>query len=598
MTAKSLNRPKAYSYVRMSTEQQLRGDSLRRQLERSREYAKENGLELQEDFRLEDLGVSAFKGANVIDGALGRFLTAVRGGLIPRDSVLLIESLDRLSRQQVLKSFGVFTEIVSAGITIVTLADGRVYTADTDFSELILSLAIMSRAHDESQTKSYRGAAAWETKRGKLQQLKMTALCPAWLQLTNDRAQFDVIPERAAVVQSIFKDSADGIGSYSIARRLNSANVTPFGRSTGWQTSYVSKLLTSRAVLGEFQPHRLVDGKRLPEGPPTPNYFPRIVDDELFYKAQRARHQRRTGSSGRKGVNISNLFSQVAKCAYCRGTMVYINKGKPPKGGSYLVCDRSNRGLGCIKVLWRYDHFEASFLTFIEEMDLASLFSHSGGSQNDAVAAGALESLKGKISALEEQRERVYSLFIEGRGASDFVAKKIAEIDTNLAALALRAADMEKEVVKFSAAARLQAESKEQIKSLISELRAATGDEVYRLRAQLSARVRAMTNELLLAPAGVTSLDNYDFGPAIADRSLTPELVEEMKAEVAARPVLADFRYFSVEFRDGTRRKVSPSYHDPFSYDELAHQTGERTSISIRLGDEILSNSAANDREN
>ena len=30
-------RPTAYSYVRMSTQQQLKGDSLRRQLERSRE---------------------------------------------------------------------------------------------------------------------------------------------------------------------------------------------------------------------------------------------------------------------------------------------------------------------------------------------------------------------------------------------------------------------------------------------------------------------------------------------------------------------------------------------------------------------------------
>jgi len=225
------------------------------------------------------------------------------------------------------------------------------------------------------------------------------------------------------------------------------------------------------------------------------------------------------------------------------------------------------------------------------------LRSHSGSSQNDDVAAGALESLKGQIAALEEQRERVYSLFIDGKGASDFVAQKISEIDTNLTALVLRAADMEKEVAKSSAAARLQVESKEQIKSLISELRAATGDEVYRLRSQLSARVRAMTKELLVAPAGVTSLDNYDFGPAIADGSLTPELVAKMKAEITARPLTAEFRYFSVEFRDGTLRKVSPSYRDPFSFDELGHQTSERTSISIRLGDEILSNSVTNDRE-
>lgn len=53
-------RPKAYSCIRMSTDVQLRGDSLRRQTEASRSYAEENGLDLVEDFKLEDIGVSAF----------------------------------------------------------------------------------------------------------------------------------------------------------------------------------------------------------------------------------------------------------------------------------------------------------------------------------------------------------------------------------------------------------------------------------------------------------------------------------------------------------------------------------------------------------
>jgi DNA invertase Pin-like site-specific DNA recombinase len=55
-------RPKAISYVRMSTAEQLKGDSLRRQTEKSAKYAAENGLELDENFKLEDIGVSAFRG--------------------------------------------------------------------------------------------------------------------------------------------------------------------------------------------------------------------------------------------------------------------------------------------------------------------------------------------------------------------------------------------------------------------------------------------------------------------------------------------------------------------------------------------------------
>ncbi|KAB1089302.1 hypothetical protein F4V91_24910 [Neorhizobium galegae] len=64
---------KAYSYIRMSTEVQLRGDSLRRQTEASRNYAVKHGLELVEGFQLEDIGVSAFHGRNVAQGSLGRF---------------------------------------------------------------------------------------------------------------------------------------------------------------------------------------------------------------------------------------------------------------------------------------------------------------------------------------------------------------------------------------------------------------------------------------------------------------------------------------------------------------------------------------------
>ena len=53
-------RPKAYSYIRRSTEWQLRGDSLRRQVDRSRAYAAEHGLDLDETTTFNDIGVRHF----------------------------------------------------------------------------------------------------------------------------------------------------------------------------------------------------------------------------------------------------------------------------------------------------------------------------------------------------------------------------------------------------------------------------------------------------------------------------------------------------------------------------------------------------------
>src|SRR5437879_2330587 len=66
-------KPKAYSYLRFSTPDQLKGDSQRRQLEAARSYAREQGLELDEELTFHDLGVTAFRGKNANVGMLARF---------------------------------------------------------------------------------------------------------------------------------------------------------------------------------------------------------------------------------------------------------------------------------------------------------------------------------------------------------------------------------------------------------------------------------------------------------------------------------------------------------------------------------------------
>ena len=59
--------------------------------------------------------------------------------------------------------------------------------------------------------------------------------------------------------------------------------------------------------------------------------------------------------AGRKGTSFTNIFSGIAKCAYCGSPMKFENKGPRPKGGTFLVCDGARRGLGCEIARWRYD---------------------------------------------------------------------------------------------------------------------------------------------------------------------------------------------------------------------------------------------------
>ena len=116
VTVEQSARPKAYSYVRMSTDLQLKGDSLRRQLEASRKYAETHSLELVSDVDLHDIGVSAYSGKNIASGSFGRFLALVREGKIEKGSYLLVESFDRMSRQEPIVALQPFMDIVNSGL--------------------------------------------------------------------------------------------------------------------------------------------------------------------------------------------------------------------------------------------------------------------------------------------------------------------------------------------------------------------------------------------------------------------------------------------------------------------------------------------------
>jgi DNA invertase Pin-like site-specific DNA recombinase len=94
-----VNPKPAFSYARFSRPEQVRGDSLRRQFEATRAYCGRNGLVLDDSLNLRDLGVSAFRGKNAGQGALGAFTSAVASGRVPRGATLIVESLDRLSRK-------------------------------------------------------------------------------------------------------------------------------------------------------------------------------------------------------------------------------------------------------------------------------------------------------------------------------------------------------------------------------------------------------------------------------------------------------------------------------------------------------------------
>jgi DNA invertase Pin-like site-specific DNA recombinase len=324
---------KAYSFIRFSSKKQELGDSLRRQTEATEKYAQEKNLVLDEHTRLTALGVSGFSGKHIAKGsALGGFLQAVKKGEIKAGTVLIIESLDRLSRLEVLDAFEIFANILRAGIEIHTLQDRQVYTKKSiseNMGQIFVSIGILFGAHDESKRKSKRLSSVWGSKKKNAASEIVTSRLPAWLEIQNGKIV--EIPARVKIVQEIFRLKLEGKGKRVIANILNARNVQPFGKGKEFQSSYVHKILRNRAVLGEFQGHIKKDGKRIADkdAPIVPDYYPQIICFETWNKAKESLNAGRiAGSTGKhSGSTTTNLFNGL--CRSVKGhKLCFENKGR------------------------------------------------------------------------------------------------------------------------------------------------------------------------------------------------------------------------------------------------------------------------------
>jgi DNA invertase Pin-like site-specific DNA recombinase len=510
---------KAFSYIRFSTPEQLKGDSLRRQLEASRKYALDNDLDLDES--LQDLGVKAFHGLNRLKGALGRFLQLVKSGRIARGSYLIVENLDRLSREDVDEAYDQFRSIIKAGITIVTLQDGIIYSESSirsNWAQLIISITYMARAHDESKRKSERLSSAWVNKRAKALNGEriLTFRCPAWLRKSEDGKSFVVNDEAAKVINVIFDMKIEGRGVERIARELNQTTLwKPQGRkgkAPSWRKSYLEKILyNNRALIGEYQPHKMVNGKRVPEGDPILKYYPIIVDEEKFYRVQSFINDNRNAKARSAGRNdkVSNLFGHMAVCMDCGYSMQFINKGYTSKGGQYLACDKEVRKIdgGCRSRRIRYNLVEENILLYCIGLEVEDIIPSS----KERVAELGMklkreQSINGELIAINDNIEKLLNK-IQSKGISLEYEKSL---DHRVEAHILRKekliteqAQIIKDIERLSQNPKNTEEQLQDIKGLIDRMNLLKSlgkdEELLNLRLNLRSHLRRLIKRIYIS---------------------------------------------------------------------------------------------------
>jgi DNA invertase Pin-like site-specific DNA recombinase len=413
----------AYSYVRFSSKKQAAGDSLRRQTEKTEAYCKANDLTLAND-NFQDLGISGWTGKNVDDGALGAFLAAVKSGKIRKGSILVVENLDRISRDQINKALNVFCSILDAGISIVTLSPERTYQKShlANPSTLIEAILGFVLANEESGKKSKRLLDKWAERRKKGASLGKN--CPCWL--VPEGNGYSLVPEKVKTVQMVFDLAKQGRGIFSILRHLNENKIKPIsrgmkGKKASWNSVFVCNLLKNRAVLGERILMKIVDGERVPEKT-IKGYFPAIVDegDFLAIQSDLKRRDKANIFRGRGAKTSENLFAGMITDARDGGKIQYMKARKNGGKDAYpflVAVNATNKTGNTCYVAFPYPQFEMRILFAVSGLKLSDL------EDSQEVDSGAKrKALQGELDAIESNMSDIQAHILAGKRAGLYLS--------------------------------------------------------------------------------------------------------------------------------------------------------------------------------
>lgn len=377
-------KPLAFSYRRFSHVQQNEAGSLKRQKDIAVEYCEKHGLQLVEDeqYTFLDRATSAFRGKNATDdkAELKRFLALVENKAIPVGSYLIVESLDRLSRQHPREALPRFLDLLNAGISIVSCNDDKLYQAGkVDELDLIVSIMEMSRSFRESDNKSIRVGKAWRHKQEAARDdLKpMGATRPGWLDAVydpNDKnpkkkpTHYVINEDKAKTVRDIFQWTIDGYGRDTIARMLNEAGIDAFRVKT-WGGSSVAQIIKSPTVLGLYQPYKGKGKDRVKMGEPIKGLYDPIIDEQTFYAANQAMTARYRDRAT-KTTPYYNLWSKLLICESCHAALNLYSKGKDKR--RYLQCYEARKRV-CTARAIRVEQAEEAFRQLLTKVNSLSL---------------------------------------------------------------------------------------------------------------------------------------------------------------------------------------------------------------------------------
>jgi DNA invertase Pin-like site-specific DNA recombinase len=390
-------KPLCYSYVRFSTPDQIKGDSKRRQVDKARAWALEHGYEFDESLTIRDEGKSAYKGAHIKEGNLGKFLQRCNDGDIPKGSVLYVEAIDRLTRLNSWDAQDLISNLLMHVDLVVSQISNDVITRRGSNNYAMLFAGLIVGANAESNRKSENLRASWDTKRRMAEEgYLFTERVPEWISVVpfesrklrkdekvlarfttnknkSDKVIVGVIPERGKIIRAIFTRYNKGESMNAISTWLNNEGFETWGGGEHWNRSYVQKILNNPATCGTLQQHKIEKVEDIDFGTrqkrilahELKDYYPKAISRDLYKKViAKLPKKGKGGGASPKQFALSTL----CKCPKCGSTITRINKGK--KGGkTKLTCIKRHKYNDCDHEIFIQEDVELSMMRFLDRWD-------------------------------------------------------------------------------------------------------------------------------------------------------------------------------------------------------------------------------------
>jgi hypothetical protein len=424
---------RAISYIRFSSPRQELGTSLERQLAGTKDFCKRHNLFLDET--IEELKTSGYKGKNLAVGKLKIFIAAVEAKKIPPGTVLVVESLDRLTRNSVLEATNLLTTILTNGVDIGLVTEDKIYSheyVNKNPFELIVAVTYLIRGGDESRRKSYNTTKNWKLKMEWVANEKRPVALnpPCWLVYKNHGkgtlGWWELDEAKVELIKKVYSDYLkSGLGIWQLTHQMNENKVpviTKRGRpDSKWHRITLHRLLTDKAVIGIYTNLE----------PPIEKYFPAIIDEDTFYAVQ-SKLKSRIRARGRSNLRDISLFKGICKCSRCGSTMTRITRTRKGKlEYRYLYCHGSI--LGTCKPARRVDltKFENAFMRYTFGSKTANVF-FKEEKEPDNTLPKEIAAVDGQILDKTARRDRLVESIEDGEDNPKVIKDRIAALENEV----------------------------------------------------------------------------------------------------------------------------------------------------------------------